>query len=255
MTVPPDAMSQFSVEQFQRAYYQAIELAAFKGGFLARTAHELRSPLNKVISLQEMILGDLCDDSAEERECVAEAQAAAMVLLEYLDLMIQVSKLEMGRLTPHLQSVSLSSVFERVAAMTTLQARDRNLHLEIEAADPALQVQTDPDWLTNALINLLDLAIPGRDRGTLRLRVAPVTDPEVCHLWLEDDRPTNLWQEAAPLPPPQAFDLERPLSSSLRLTLVEALLSSMGGQLTLLVTPTPDQSLSRLAITLPWVRP
>jgi signal transduction histidine kinase len=51
-------------------YWRAIELAQFKAGFLARTSHELRSPLNGMISGLQLILSDLCDDAAEEREYV-----------------------------------------------------------------------------------------------------------------------------------------------------------------------------------------
>ena len=43
------------------AYYQALELAQFKGGFLARSAHELRSPLSSLMGLHQLILTGLCD--------------------------------------------------------------------------------------------------------------------------------------------------------------------------------------------------
>lgn len=236
--------------QLQLAYYRALENASFKGGFLARTAHELRSPLNRIISLQQMILEDLCDDIEEEREFVAEAYAAAMKLLEYLDRMIQVSKIELGRVEPVLQTVSLAPIFEQVQEMTHLQAADRNLRLVVDHPETSLQVRADPAWLRNGLITLIEMALDSSDRGTIRLTVAPRSNSKVCHLWLEDDRPATYWQEAIALPKSSTFDLNDSLSGSLRLAMVEAMLTAMSGQLTLL-SRSDEQTPTRLQLTLP----
>ena len=223
----PDAM-------FQLAYRRALELADFKGGFLARTAHELRSPLNKIISLQQMILEGLCDDIEEEREFVAEAYAAAMKLLEYLDFLIRVSKVEMGRVQPTLKAVSLAPILDDVKTLNHLQVTDRNLHLIVTPPDEALQVWTDSSWLQNILTTLIDIALENRDRGTLHLGLAPDSPLGTCYLWFADDRSSTHWQEPITLPAVADFDLEASLSASLRMAMVEAMLRAMGGKLSLL---------------------
>ncbi len=237
------------------AYYHARELAAFKGGFLARTAHELRSPLNKVISLQQMILEGLCNDVEEKWEFVAEAQAAALKLLEYLDFLIRVSKIETGGLTPQMQAVDLADSLRQVADMTHLQARDRGLQLYIEPPSVPLQVWADPAWLNNSLITLVDMAIDGCDRGTIHLHLAPSTgespQPAVCHLWLEGDHLNTPWQETLQLPALADFELDDTLSDSLRLALVEALLAAMGGSLMLVAPPNAPANQMCLQVTLP----
>jgi len=236
--------------KLQMAYCRALELADYKGGFLARTAHELRSPLNQIISLQQMILEGLCDDIAEERQFVADAYAASLKLLEYLDLMIRVSKIEMGRLTPQLQSVSLAAIFEQVNALTHLQVADRNWRLIVEPPAPTVNVQADPAWLRNLLTTLIEMALEGGDRGTLHLHTAPPTDDAQCGLWLTDDRATPPWQEPRELPPMPDFSLDDTLSKSLRMSLVAAMVQEMGGVLSWCALADKEDG-TRLQIALP----
>lgn len=235
----------------QMAYYRALELAQFRGGFLARTAHELRSPINKVISLNQMILEGLCESPEEERQFILDAQAASMKLLEHLDFLIQVSKIETGQILPKMQVVALAPIFGQVQEMTQLQAADRNLHLVIEPPEVTVRVWTDPAWLQNALVTLIDIAVSS-DRGTLRLTLAPESPSDRWHLWLEDDRPTTPWQESTPLPAAETFDINEPLASSLRLNMAEAMLKAMDSRLTLISTlDSAEGAATRLQCTLP----
>lgn len=239
-----------SAASLELAYYRALELADFKGGFLARTAHELRSPLSKVISLQQMIIEGLCDDVEEERAFVGEAYAASMKLLEYLDFLIRVSKVEMGRIIPQVQTVPWTQIFSQVKEMNQLQVTDRNLRLVVNFPEPSQLVQTDPAWLCNVLTTLIDMALANRDRGTLHLSLAPTPPAETWQLWLDDDRPTGSWQEPIAFPQPTEFELNDTLSASLRMGLVEAMLQALGGSLVQLTQAT-DTTPTRLQLTLP----
>ncbi|MEM1281625.1 MAG: HAMP domain-containing sensor histidine kinase [Cyanobacteria bacterium P01_H01_bin.152] len=233
---------------WQVAYCRAVEMASFKGGFLMRTAHELRSPLNKIISLQQMVLEGLCDDIEEEHQFVADAYAASMKLLEYLDLMIWVSKLEMGRLQPQLQAVSLSETLIQVKELTQVQVSDRNLRLIVEPPAPDILLQADPAWLRNLLTILLELAVEGGDLGTLHLSTGRSGNDDTHVIWLADSRPTTPWQEPVELPSPPDFTLDDTLSTSLRMNLVQAMITGMQGQLAV-VSATDDAT--QLQITLP----
>ena len=230
----------------QAAYCRAMEMASFKGGFLMRTAHELRSPLNKIISLQQMIIEGLCDDVEEEHQFVADAYAASMKMLEYLDLMIRVSKIEVGRLQPQLQAVSLAELLTQVQDLTQVQVADRNLRLTVELPDEAICVQADPAWLRNLLALLIEMAVEGGDRGTLSLSTVPADDANYT-ICIADDRATTPWQEPVELPPPSEFTLDDSLSTSLRMSLVQAMITGMQGQLTMV--PAADEG-TKLQITL-----
>lgn len=216
-------------DRLQIAYLRALERANFQGGFLARSSHELRSPLNKVISLHQMILEDLCDSPEEEREFLEAAHAAALKLLEHLDFLIYLSKVRSGAMQPQLRPISLSQVLEQVKTFTHLQAANRNLPLVITPPQPDLRVMADPEWLVNGLTTLVEVAIASAHRGPLHLGVGCWDDTH-CHLWLEDDRPDILWQEPTPLPDPADFDLEAPLPLSLRQDLAAALFAALGGR-------------------------
>ena len=56
----------------------ASEMSKFKAGFLARTAHELRSPMNSMISGLQLVISDLADDPEEERKFVSQAHSCAL---------------------------------------------------------------------------------------------------------------------------------------------------------------------------------
>lgn len=237
---------------FQLGYYHALELAQFRGGFLARTSHELRSPLNKVISLQQMILEELCDNPAEEREFVAEAYAASLKLLEYLDFLTHISKIDAGRLQPDLQEIALAPVFQQVQSLTELQAANRNLKLTVEVPDEAVHVWADAGWLQNTLVTLIGLAIDDSDRGTIRLDCDASRSPDIAYIWLESDCPIIHWKEPVSLPGVPPFDLEDTLSDSLRMGMVEATLRAMGGQLLLAPVAEPAAATtSRLECAVP----
>lgn len=245
---PAQAAATTTETNWQKAYCRAVEMASFKGGFLMRTAHELRSPLSKIISLQQMIIEGLCDDIEEEHQFVADAYAASMQLLAYLDLMIRVSKIELGRLQPQLQSVSLAETFAQVQDLTQVQVTDRNLRLTMASPDADVKVQADPFWLRNLLTLLIEVALEAGDRGTLHLSTGPAGDDATYAIWLADDRPTPPWQEPVKLPPPTEFTLDDTLSTSLRMSLVDAMITEMQGQLAV-VSAVDDAT--QLQITLP----
>ena len=67
------------------------EINHYKQFFLARVAHELRSPLSSLISLQQLILHDLCETPAEEKEFLSDANVAAQKLLTMIDDLVTVS--------------------------------------------------------------------------------------------------------------------------------------------------------------------
>lgn len=238
------------------AYFHALEQGLFRGGFLARTSHELRSPLNKVISLHQMILEGLCDDREEEIEFLNEAHGAALKLLEHLDFLIYLSKLEGDRLHPNSQVVLLAPLFDKVQSLTHLQAANRSLRLVLEPPAEAITVWADPAWLSTVLVTLIEVAIDTCDRGTIRIALAPKQPADHCDIWMEDERAGGTWQEPRPLPDPEDFDLERSLPASLRVELVRLLLLRMGGTFSLITTPAlsesgPTRILCRLPIQEP----
>jgi len=177
------------------AYHLAVEAAEFNAGFLARTAHELRAPINGIIGLHQLILADLCDNPEEEREFVAQAHQTTVKMLALLDEVIQVSKISLGKQPLKLQPVNLAGLIKTVHQSVRLYAQDRNARLEIPPIDPKLHVEADPDWLRRVLVHRLNHAI-AQDKGSiLRFSVEAQPNQQVC-LQLDDTCATQHWQEA-----------------------------------------------------------
>ncbi|NJO77152.1 MAG: sensor histidine kinase [Cyanobacteria bacterium RM1_2_2] len=183
------------LQRTQLAYHMAKEAEQFKAGFLARTSHELRSPLNSVMSLQQLILSDLCEDADEEREFVAQAYAAAQKLLNLLDKLISVSKATYGTEKLHLQPVLLEDVFMEVQSLTMMPAQNRSQRLEIEYPDPDVQVIADPRWLRQVLVSLVDTPIALMQEGTIRVTSQVEPAENMAHIQIEDERPASFWSE------------------------------------------------------------
>ena len=90
-----DELSQ-RMREVELAYHMAREMSQFKAGFLARTTHVLRSPLNGLIGLHQLILSDLCENPEEEREFIGQAHQRALQLLKLIDEILHIARAEHG---------------------------------------------------------------------------------------------------------------------------------------------------------------
>ncbi len=269
--VKQDALTE-QLHRTQMAYQMAVENSQFKAGFLARTSHELRSPLNGLIGLHQLILADLCDDPAEEREFIAQAHASALKLLNLLDQLVNVSKVEQGNEELDIQPLQLAAVLAEVEQLTQIQAQNRNLRLTIEPPAPELYILADPRWLRQVLVNLIMTSIALMDEGFIRLTAEVGTASPQVHLKLEDQRPASAWQEPVDLlksvamptaHPPEAVsqrsvgdrqpdpDLDKLPSSGLSLLINQTLVELMQGSLEVLAVPSSDSDLTCIQCSLP----
>ncbi|MGF1535041.1 MAG: sensor histidine kinase [Elainellaceae cyanobacterium] len=246
--VPPQPTSTqspapVSDEQWQLAYHLAAEMAQLKAGFLARTSHELRSPLNSVIGLHQLILTDLCDDPEEEREFVGQAHEAALRLLKLLDQVTDLSKLEHGRATLEITKTDLNELLLEAEQVVQIQAQNRNLRLTIEHPEAPIRVYGDRQRLLQVLIHLLSAPISLMDSGHVGLKV--LLEGGQARIQVADQRPANTWAEPKNLLQPQAQPLSKLETISeaqanltnaapgLTIMLCQQLLARMGGDLML----------------------
>ncbi len=275
---------QEQIQQTQLAYGMAREMSQFKGGFLGRTSHELRSPLSAVISMHQLILADLCESPEEERDFIAQANAAALKMVKVLDEMIDVARVEHGSSQITLIPIQLSQLLHDVYTLTHLQAQNRNyrLHIPIPASD--LHVLADARRLRQVLVNLLNTSILGMSSGAIALTVQPSDSSNTIHLWLDAPTPPGYWNDPLTLQQPPLEQLSAAISGStsnptsnptshpivayetvqqlaqtafpsagFTLLLAHLLLTSMQGSLTLVPIPTMDgdPKSTRIQITLP----
>ncbi len=165
------------LKQTQLDYLLTRQMCQFKAGFLSRISHELRSPLNSLIGVHQLILSDLCDNPAEEREFLVQANNSVHKMIQMLDRIIEVSRIEEGRNPLKLETLQLADVFEEVHYLTELQAANRNISLHISQPDPKISVQADQRCLTQVLVTFIDIAITPVGNGNIGIsaKVSPLS--------------------------------------------------------------------------------
>ncbi len=222
---------QTQLEELKLAYQMAAESSQFKGGFLARISHELRSPLNGLVGLHQLILSDLCDSPEEERDFVSQANTAARRMISILDEILAVARVQHGTVHPKLQAVELAQVLQEVYTLTHLQAQDRNLRLQIQSPDSNLYVLTDPLRLRQVLVHLVDSAIKHLPEGSITVSAELSDNRDKVYIWIDDHRSASDRSEPIALLSSDASPESVIPSPGLTLLLDQILLEAMQGQL------------------------
>lgn len=158
------------VSHLETARQQAEVSNRTKTEFLANISHELRTPMNGILGLTELLaLEELPPD---QHEMLAHLDTAARQMHRHVEALIQLSQLEAGQVELRPQPFDLSELGETLLAPLQARARERKLSLQADF-DPALPltVNGDSEQLRQALAHLLDNALKFTDHGTVGLQV------------------------------------------------------------------------------------
>ncbi|WP_159785307.1 sensor histidine kinase [Sodalinema gerasimenkoae] len=232
------------LEDLQLQVHLTQEMCRFKGGFLARVSHELRSPLSGLIGTHQLILTDLCEDQEEERDFLGRAHEYSLKMVEMLDIVLKVARAEQGRSPLKVEPVRLYDVFEEVRELSALQVANRNYHYDVQMPNGDLWVNADYKPLVQVLLHQIMAVVDGMSEGSLRLSSSVGGEDEV-YIWLDSPCQLDIWNEPidqlrSPPPAPQipvsATELPQ-LSSGLSWLVDYTLLEIMGGALDVLEPP------------------
>jgi two-component system sensor histidine kinase EvgS len=158
--------------QLEAAKEQAEEANRAKSTFLATMSHEIRTPMNAVIGMLELAL-TRADHGHWEREPVEVAYDSARSLLTLIGDILDVAKIESGRLTLMPERAHLRELVESVARVFDGLARQKALELRLEIeAEAACDVLIDPLRFKQILSNLVSNAIKFTDVGHVKIRVS-----------------------------------------------------------------------------------
>ncbi|NEQ35746.1 MAG: HAMP domain-containing histidine kinase [Okeania sp. SIO3I5] len=247
----------------QLAYQMASEMSKFKAGFLARTAHELRSPINSMIGGLQLVISDLADDPEEEREFVNQAYNSALKTLGLMDEIIYVAKTEHGTEAVKIESLQLTEVFEAVENLTYMQAANRSIRLQISPPAEDVYVLADESRLKQVLVSLIDTAIAQMKEGSVNVSVHPAWESGYVHIWIDDQRPVSAWSESWDLlkhnieeKAEKNMTVDFQLSPGMRLLMNQNLLGMMNGRLEVLATPSDgeESNFNRTQCSIPICR-
>lgn len=170
-TVFTDVTDQKNVEAMMRQARAAAEAAnLIKTQFLANMSHELRTPLNAIIGLTELLQDSTLDD--EQLDFIKTIGASGDAMLTLVTDIIDLSRIEMGKLDIKKEVYTIREVIEKARALLSPLAVKNGLELTctVEETVPA-QIIGDSSRLSQVLINLLNNAIKFTDKGFVRLTV------------------------------------------------------------------------------------
>lgn len=253
-TTAAELKLQQELQQMQLACSMAQEMSQFKAGFLARTTHELRSPLNGLLGLHQLILSDLCENPAEEREFVAHAHERSLKLLGLIDEILNVSRVEHGTNQLEIQPLQLSHVLTEVSEITRMLAANRNFPVLISEPDPEIYVLADPRWFRQVLLNLVDLALYQIESGSIRISTQPESSTNI-YTWIDVPTYTIDFDEPIDLMTQKTETQDKILpSKGTKLWLNQTLLEVMQGKLEIVNSPFSEElgeHYTRVQISIP----
>jgi signal transduction histidine kinase/ligand-binding sensor domain-containing protein len=213
-----------------------------KGQFLANMSHELRTPLNAIIGFSDVLL-TRNPDRERQRRFLGSIRSSGGQLLELIDNLLDLSKLEAGKMRLEVDEVDLEELFEGVCEVMRGYAEDRQVSIESRVEPGLGTVQTDPGKLRQVLYNLLSNAVKFSHRGgvvELSARAVPARDSATGEAAFEvavRDRGVGIdpeEHEAVFEAFLQGGDRrERPFGTGLGLTIVDQFVSMLGGSVVL----------------------
>ncbi|MGB3236864.1 MAG: PAS domain S-box protein [Geitlerinemataceae cyanobacterium] len=157
--------------ELQRAKEAADAASRSKSEFLANMSHELRTPLNAILGFTQVMNRD-ATLSAEHQEYLQIISQSGEHLLELINNILEMSKIESGRIALYETQFDLSRLLDNVESMLQLKAKEKGLWLIFDKALNVPQyIQTDERKLCQVLINLLSNAIKFTEEGGVTLRV------------------------------------------------------------------------------------
>jgi PAS domain S-box-containing protein len=161
-----------TIAELEEAKLRAEKAARAKSEFLARMSHEIRSPMNAIIGMADLLWGTALN--REQAEYVRIARRAGQGLLSLIDDILDLAKVEAGHMRLDRVEFNLESVIEQVMEVMAHRAREKGLELAWRIApETPLVLVGDPDRLEQIFMNLIANAIKFTDSGGVVLQVQP----------------------------------------------------------------------------------
>jgi len=182
-------------EQLIEATARASDMAAraesanvAKSHFLTNMSHEIRTPMNGIIGFADLLAEEKL--TTEQRESVVIIRNCAHDLLKVISDVLDISKIEAGKVDTEMINCSLAELLHSVASLTGAKAEEKGLDFSVLPTGQGLpaRIVTDPTRLRQCLINLVGNALKFTEQGHIHLRVSlrPINDQTFICFAVED---------------------------------------------------------------------
>ena len=156
---------------------QAAESASIsKSAFLANMSHEIRTPLSAILGMNHLVRRS--GVTPEQAKHLAKVDAAGQHLLEVINAILDLSKIEAGKLVLENSSVNLGGIARNVESILKQRADEKRLEFWVELGDLPANLSGDSARLQQALLNYANNAIKFTEKGSVTLRIAVQSEDE-----------------------------------------------------------------------------
>ena len=223
-------------EELRQAKEAAESASRAKSEFLANMSHELRTPLTAILGYGELLELDPPPD--ERQSYLAVIQRNGQALLQLITDVLDLSKVEAGKLTIERRACDPRSVVAEVLNLVQLRAEEKHLSLAAEYREPLpATLVTDPVRLRQILVNLVGNAVKFTEVGRVQVGVslAPGPPPQICFAVQDTGigiAPDTVERMFLPFTQADASNTRRYGGSGLGLTISRRLADLIGGRLT-----------------------
>lgn len=149
-----------------------------KSAFLANMSHEIRTPMNAIVGFAHLMRSD--NPSLAQTERLVKIEAAANHLLSIINDILDLSKIEAGRLTLEVTDFHLGSLLDNVYSLVADQARAKGLVVNVNPDSVPVWLRGDPTRLRQALLNFAGNAIKFTSSGFVAIRAVLLHDTPDC---------------------------------------------------------------------------
>jgi signal transduction histidine kinase/DNA-binding response OmpR family regulator len=164
--------------QLRQSQQEALAATEAKSHFLANMSHELRTPLNAIIGYSEMLEEDATETGKEDIvPDLKKINGAGKHLLALINDILDLSKIEAGKMDLYLETFDLKTLLDDVVATTSLLVQKKANQLEVQLSPDLGTMRADLTKVRQALFNLLSNASKFTEHGTITLKAARESDP------------------------------------------------------------------------------